>query len=710
MKLDTQLTDAFPLRVTQKQALETLGIETVEELLYHFPHRFENRDQALLIKDLEDDMQVTVFGQLVNLETKKSRRKGIPMTTATLTDGTGSVDVVWFHQAYIGKMIADGQAVKLTGTFKKKASGLSVANPEFSEVAGDEIDLTSGSFVLPVYPRVKGISSKWLYHKIKRILADKDLLTKLEDPIPELVRKELSLPDIQTAMIWIHAPKKLAHAQVAKKRFAFEEVFAVQLVKRMARRALDAEESFEIPAEYDSLGDFLERFDFEPTGAQQRAIREILADLASPHAMSRLLEGDVGSGKTFVAAASAYATVTTPPKGRDYGSLQVAYMAPTEILARQQFAGFVEMFAHLPIEMGLITGSGCRKFPSKVDDTQATDISRTQLLRWIKAGVVSMVIGTHSLIQKEVQFENLAYVIIDEQHRFGINQRAELVKKDGPLPHLLSMTATPIPRTLALTAYGDLDLSVIDERPPGRQNAKTELVKEARRGQIYEKLREKLAAGQQAYVICPRIDKPDPDDSSALDVMSVEEMTEKLKKEFSEFSVTALHGRMNNKEKEQIMEQFDEGDTDILVSTSVVEVGVNVPNATTIIIENAENFGLAQLHQLRGRVERSSQPAHCFLFANVQADRTAERLKALEENSDGFALAEQDLAIRGPGALIGSNQSGLADIAMAALENLPLVQAASEAANKILDDDPQLENHPQVAARISRLQELAHFE
>lgn len=709
MHLDTQLKEAFRLQAKQKNGLETLGVETVGGLLRHFPHRYINREETVLIKDLEDDMQVTVFGRLKNLETKKTRNKGIPMTTATLADKTGSVAVVWFHQAYIGKMVDEDQPVKLTGTFKIKDGGLQVANPEFKEISEDDINIT-GSFVLPVYPSVRGISSKWIYHKIQQLLADKNLLRELRDPIPEAVRKDLHLPDIQTAMIWIHSPKKLAHAEVARKRFAFEEVFSVQVAKKQLRRALDAEESFEIEMEYSDLDNFLSRFDFDPTSAQERSIKEILKDLGSPNAMSRLLEGDVGSGKTFVAAATAYGVVNTPPKGRDFGNLQVAYMAPTEILARQQFAGFVEQFAHLPIDMGLITGSGCRKFPSKIDDTKSTDISRNQLLKWVKEGTISMLVGTHSLIQKEVQFKNLAYVIIDEQHRFGIAQRAELVKKDGPLPHLLSMTATPIPRTLALTAYGDLDLSIVDEKPVGRESAETKLIPEKQRKQVYGKIEEKLIAGRQAYVVTPRIDIPDPEDDYALDVMSVEEMSEKLARQFPDWTIGILHGQMNNKDKEAVMNKFEAGDIDILVSTSVVEVGVNVPNATTIIIENAEQFGLAQLHQLRGRVERSTEKAHCFLFAKVQAAKTKERLEALENSSDGFELAQADLEIRGPGALIGARQSGLADIAMEALENIELVDRAGSAATDLLEKDPDLKKHPDTEARVAPLREAAHFE
>lgn len=717
MNLDTKLSDVFSPDKKTRGALTNLGIETVGNLLYHFPKRYITREEIAQAENVEDGMKAVLFGRLKKLETKKSYRKGIPMATGVFEDETGSLDVVWFNQPYIANMIKEGQLVKLVGQIKKRKSGYQIANPEHEKLAelpdtGPLFKETEGQelFMLPVYSRTKGVSSKWLYHKIKKLLSDKEFLNKLADPLPKNLREKFNLPEIKKALIWLHTPKKIDHAEIARKRFSFEELFAVQLLKKRQRWQLDQKDSFPIAADYDDLADFLERFEFTPTGAQTRAIKEILGDFRSQHAMSRLLEGDVGSGKTFVAAATAYAAVTTSPKGREFGHLQTAYMTPTEILARQQFASFVEYFAHLPVEIALITGSGCRKFPSKIDDTRATDISRNQLLKWIKEGVVSIVVGTHSLIQKEVQFDNLAYVIIDEQHRFGVNQRAELVKKDGTMPHLLSMTATPIPRTLALTIYSDLDLSVIDERPPGRKTAKTKLVDEKDRKETYDFLREKLTADEQAYVICPRIEEPDPEEEGVLEVASVDEMAQKLKKEFSEFNVKKLHGQMNNKDKEGVMSEFEDGEINILVSTSVVEVGVNVKNATTIIIENAERFGLAQLHQLRGRVQRSKRQAHCFLFAEMQTEKTKERLVALEEAEDGFELAEKDLEIRGPGAMVGTRQSGITDIAMEALENIELVAASGEAAEEIVNDDPELADYPELKKRVERIAGSSHFE
>jgi len=322
---------------------------------------------------------------------------------------------------------------------------------------------------------------------------------------------------------------------------------------------------------------------------------------------------------------------------------------------------------------------------------------------------VSVVFGTHSLIQDDIQFDNLAYTIIDEQHRFGVNQRKKIVEKDGPLPHFLAMTATPIPRTLALTLHGDLDLSVIDELPPGRKTAKTRVVKESQRNQVYDKLTQKLSGGEQGYVVCPRIEKPDPEDGNQKKIASVEETSKKLKTGFSDFSIASLHGQMSDAKKQDTMKQFADGTIDLLVATSVIEVGVNVPQATTIIIENAEQFGLAQLHQLRGRVQRSNKTPHCFLFADMQTEKTEKRLQAMEDFSSGFDLAEKDLEIRGPGSMVGKRQSGMADIAMDALKNKQLVQKAAEAAESIISADPNLDNHPIIEKRTLQLKKDTHL-
>jgi ATP-dependent DNA helicase RecG len=396
---------------------------------------------------------------------------------------------------------------------------------------------------------------------------------------------------------------------------------------------------------------------------------------------------------------------------QDFGNLQTAYMAPTEILASQHFESFIQYFKHMNINIGLITGSGCRKFPSKVNPSGWTDISRAQLLKWVANGEVPILLGTHALIQKAVKFKNLALVVIDEQHRFGVNQRMQLAKKGGLVPHFLSMTATPIPRTLALTIYGDLDLSLLDEMPHGRKQVITEIVLKENRNNTYEKIRKELEAGRQLYVICPRIDEPDPEKELAVSAKAATTEAKRLKEEvFPEYEIGVLHSKMSKDKKEKTMKDFTENKTQILCATSVVEVGVNVPNATIIIIEGAERFGLAQLHQLRGRVIRSNHQAYCYVFAEAKSDKTVERLKALKTAKNGFELSELDLALRGSGELSGGKQWGISDLAMEAIKNIKMVEAARTEAQALIKSDPELDNFPLLKQKIkSKLSEF-HFE
>ncbi|MFZ2769824.1 MAG: helicase-related protein, partial [Minisyncoccia bacterium] len=403
--------------------------------------------------------------------------------------------------------------------------------------------------------------------------------------------------------------------------------------------------------------------------------------------------------------------------GQNFGTLQTAYMVPTEILAQQHFESFIKYFKHLPINIALITGTGCRKFPSKVnygpakDGVNWTNISRPQLLKWVANGEMAILIGTHALIQKSVKFKHLAFAIIDEQHRFGTAQRQKLLSKEGLVPHLLSMTATPIPRTLALTFYGDLDLSLLDQMPEGRKPIITEIVTKDRRENTYEKIREEMKMGRQLYVICPRIDEPDPEKETAILVKSVKEEAKRLKKDiFPEYNIGILHSKMNPTEKEKIMLEFKDKKLDILVATSVVEVGVNVVNASLIIIEGAERFGLAQLHQLRGRVLRGTHQPYCFVFADSKTEKTIERLNALKTARNGFELAEFDLKQRGSGELYGGKQWGVSDLAMEAIKNIKMVEAASLEATKIIEEDYTLSKHKELKNYLETRSQKVHFE
>ncbi|HVW71851.1 MAG TPA: ATP-dependent DNA helicase RecG, partial [Candidatus Paceibacterota bacterium] len=577
--------------------------------------------------------------------------------------------------------------------------------------------------MFPIYSESRGISSLWFQHAVKRVL-ETGIQETLPDPVPSELLTKYNLPSLATALVWIHMPRKQGDADAAKKRFAFEEVFGIQL--GMARRKRENQEERALPVAVDRrvLGDFVASFPFPATGAQERAIESVVSDFEKPHPMTRLLEGDVGSGKTAVAAATAYLVAMSRPlvKGaqpgaagilqrRQAGNLQVAYMCPTEILAKQHFSTFVSYFKDHPIQIGLITGSECRKFPSKIRKEESTHVSRAQFKKWVKNGEIPIVIGTHALIQKSLEFQNLAYAIIDEQHRFGKVHRQSLVRKGSVAPHLLSMTATPIPRTLALTIYGDLDISLLDEMPAGRKPVITEVLGPEKREKAYDRVREEMKAGHQAYVICPRIDEPDPTKELALQAKSVKAEAERLKKEvFPNASIGILHSKMKPAEKESVMADFAKGTIDILVATSVVEVGVNVPNATVVLIEGAERFGLSQLHQLRGRVIRSTHQAYCFVLPESYGQATKDRLKALVTAKNGFELSEYDLALRGAGELYGARQWGVSDIAMEALKNIKMVEAARKEAQDLIAKDPELLHHPLLRELSLRAEQEMHPE
>lgn len=716
MNLRDPLSEHFRLMDVQKSALKKLGIATVRDLLYHFPFRYEAAGGEASVSGLVLGQEVSVIGVLEKMETKKAWKSRRPVSEGYLRDTSGRIKMRWFNQPYIAKMYIDGTRVRATGKVSGSEGKLYLANPQLQKVSLDEAGLFAEPFPAPqtelfaVYPETKGVTSLWFRHAIKKVLAG-GALDSVEDPLPPEILKKYNLPSLASSIVWMHAPLKLKDAEAARKRFAFEEVFFIQLARGVERALQAKQQSFAVHPPQELIEEFVGEFPFKPTPAQERAIDAILKDMHSGQPMSRLLEGDVGSGKTAVAATAAFATVMTRPVGQTYGTLQVAYMAPTEILAKQHFESFIKFFERNPINIGLITGSGCYKFPSKVHRGGATNISRTQLLKWVANGEIPVVIGTHALIQKSVQFKHLALVIIDEQHRFGVNQRKQLAKKEVRIPHLLSMTATPIPRTLALTIYGDLDLTLLDQMPEGRKPIITQIVKPAERAKAYAKMREQLQEGRQAYVICPRIDEPDPDKAFAILAKSVTEEAKRLKKDiFPEYEIAILHSKMTPKEKDETMAKFAAHKIDILVATSVVEVGVNVPNATMIFIEGAERFGLSQLHQLRGRVVRSNHQAYCFVVPESKGEPTLARLKALTTAKNGFELAEADLLQRGAGMLAGSKQWGISDIGMEALKNLKLVEAARTEALAILKKDDTLAKHANLQHALFARAKAMHFE
>ncbi|MES2225059.1 MAG: ATP-dependent DNA helicase RecG [Patescibacteria group bacterium] len=735
--LQSPISELTRLREDVRVGLVKLGLHTVQDLLYHFPTRYADESQYVSIQGLAEGTVATVRGTIQKLAAKKSWKSKMPLTEGVIEDVSGTMTVIWFNQPYLAKMLHVGATIELTGKVTMHKDKLALVNPTVREEKVLPIDSHDSLFasdehatLTPVYPETRGVSSLWFHHTVTRALS---ALETIPDHIPASLLEQYSLPSLKTALIWIHGPKTKENAVVARKRFAFDEIFSINVARQKERLNIKEQVAYAIDTSTTDVENFVSRFGFPLTGAQTTAIGHILKDLEQDVPMSRLLEGDVGSGKTAVAAVAAYATIINRPfasvdknligKAHDsaipaprtkqsYGSLQVAYMAPTEILATQHFESFIELFRHTGISIALITGSSCRKFPSKVaSNTDGwTTISRAQLSKWIANGEIPIVIGTHALIQKSLTFKHLALAIIDEQHRFGLNQRKGLAKKDTHFPHLLSMTATPIPRTLALTIYGDLDLSVLDQLPAGRKQVNTVLVTPDKREEVYEKIRAVLKEGRQCYIICPRINESDKDAEKAIQMKNVMTEAKRLKeKVFPEYRIGILHSKMTKEKKEESMYDFVNHEVDILVATSVVEVGVNVPNATAIIIEGAERFGLSQLHQLRGRVQRSSHQPYCYLFADAKSERTQERMKLFINAKNGFELAEYDLQLRGTGELTGLQQWGVSDIGMEALRNLKLVEAARQAAISIILEDPTLASYPLLAAHTKPF-ETMHFE
>jgi ATP-dependent DNA helicase RecG len=554
-----------------------------------------------------------------------------------------------------------------------------------------------------------------------------DNLEKLEEILPLEILKQRGFPEINAALRQIHFPDNLKEARTAKKRFAFEDLFLLQLANLRQRLKLAKQKTHSFPADVEFVKSLLSQLPFELTKSQKMALWDILKDLAKSQPMNRLLQGDVGSGKTIVAALTALLVA------RD--DKQSAFMAPTEVLARQHYQTLKKFFSDFDKGIALLISAEARVF---YGDDLESEIKKSELVKKISDGQIKIIIGTHALIEKNIKFKDLAFVIIDEQHRFGVKQRAELTDQSpNVLPHFLSMSATPIPRTLTLTIFGDLDLSIIDELPKGRKEIITKIVAPGNRDKAYAFIRGQVRKGTQAFVICPRIEtndsKPNMGTSDVpsidtnvrtsdvqrlskrqlllLEVKNVKEEYEKLsKKIFPDLRVVMLHGKLKTKEKAEVMRGFKEGKIDILVSTSVVEVGVDVPNATIMMIEGSDRFGLAQLYQFRGRVGRGEHQSFCFLFTDSAAKSTHRRLHSLLEAKNGFELAEKDLEIRGPGEFLGESQTGLPDLAMKAIQNPELVKSSREAAEAVLRNDPGLKNYPLLKERLDSFQKEVHLE
>ena len=724
--------------------LHKVGIKTAVDLLLYFPFRYDDFSEVKKISEVEVGEIVSIVGKIIDIRNIRTRKRRMNLTEALIEDDSGMIKAIWFNQPFLVRNLKIGANVSLSGKVSYAQEGLQLSSPAFELLGRGQVLHTAR--LVPVYHETEGLSSKWLRVHIKPLLK---LANEVEEYLPYEIIKNQNLFGIVEAIKQIHFPANENKADIAKRRLAFDELFLIQLYmlaqkkKWQENNAVKIKFSEEINKE---VKDFIAGLPFQLTNAQKISSWKIIKDFEKGMPMNRLLEGDVGSGKTLVALIAALAVVKS--------GYQTALMAPTEILARQHFEEAVRRFGkkhtfknppnpllqrgnyiHTPspsqegniptplkggIKNPLLRGVGVCKIAlltgseSKIyEDGEIKEINKNKLLEKIKEGEIDFTIGTHSLIQDKVVFKNLAFSIVDEQHRFGIDQRAKIQNevldiKDElkTVPHLLSMTATPIPRTLALAVYGDLDLSLLDEMPKGRQKIITKLVAPANRELAYKFIHEQIKKGRQVFVICPLIEESD-----ILEVKSATQEYEKLKNEiYPNLGIGLLHGRMKPKEKEEIMRKFIKRKIDILVSTSVVEVGIDIPNASVMLIEGADRFGLAQLHQFRGRVGRGEHQSFCFLFTDSTSATTARRLKALIKSNNGFELAEQDLKIRGPGELVGIRQSGLPDLAMASLTNFELIKNAREEAEALVEEDDKLLKYPKLAEKLKKFTKKVHFE
>ena len=656
------------------KSLEKLRIFTLRDLISYFPRDYEDRRTFRKIRDLEPGETACVTAMAAASPTLNRVRKGMELVKVRAVDETGALDVTFFNQTYMRDHIQAGEHYTFFGKAEVQGSRRTMVNP----LVERENSRTMTGRIMPVYPLTAGISQLTMTRSVEQGLAAcRDLLP---DPLPDEVRRDHQLCHTGYAYDQIHFPDDENTLAIARRRLAFEELFLLAIGMQVLSRR--REELSCAPLRDLDLTAFYGSLPFSLTGAQQRAVDEILADLASGRPMNRLVQGDVGSGKTMVAAA---AMVCAARSGR-----QTALMAPTEILAEQHYKGLAPLLEGLGIPCALLTGAARAK-------------ERRAVQEGLESGRLQAVIGTHALISPDVTYRDLGLVVTDEQHRFGVGQRSALSAK-GERPHLLVMSATPIPRTLALMIYGDLDVSVIDELPPGRQRIDTFAVTGAYRPRIYKFLAREIAAGRQAYMICSMVEENGADDRKA-----VTEYARVLQEQvFPQLRVACVHGRMKGREKEAVMAAFAGGEADILVSTTVVEVGVDVPNATVMVIEDADRFGLSQLHQLRGRVGRGKHKSYCVLITDNRSEETLARMRVMAQTGDGFRIAEEDLRLRGPGDFFGRRQHGLPALKVADLSwDMALLKEAQQAARALLDRDPGLEDHPLIAQRTRELFEAS---
>ncbi len=672
MNLTTTLAKVKGVGLKTGEQFALAGIETVGDLISFLPRVHEDFSHIATISNIKPG-KATIRARCEKITTRPVRR-GLRITTATLADSTGKLQAVWFNQPYRETQLKSGEDFFFSGEFEFNYNRYQLTNPSAERVSNMPVQTDR---VLPVYRSIKGLKTTL----VRKILAElRPLITMLPETLPDSIISSEKLLSRSQALLAMHFPDSMADIERARERLAFEELFQLLLASQLNRQENAKLTGWHIPFEQPVVADFVKRLPFSLTSAQRRAAWEIIQDLERKTPMNRLLQGDVGSGKTVVAGLVACQVA--------HAGFQTAIMAPTEILASQHADTLDKLLRPLGISVGILTGS-------------VKGVARKKLYEQITNGGVDVIVGTHALIQEAVKFHKLGFVVIDEQHRFGVEQRHQLLKKSKYMPHMLAMTATPIPRSLALTVYGELDVSILDELPAGRKPIMTKIWSPNSRAQLYEKIDAEIEAGRQAYLICSLIEE-NPDN----EIKSVQAEHKKLQNSaFKHRRIGLLHGKLKADEKDAVMRQFAMGDIDILVSTTVVEVGVDVPNATVIVIEDADRFGLSQLHQLRGRVGRSIYQSYCYLITSTSA-KPSERLRAIEKSNDGFYLAEVDLKLRGPGEIYGKAQHGALNLQIATLADTKLIARAQKQAKSFVASGMNLLQYKQLAADVQYYQRL----
>ena len=697
MNLFTPIQEVPRVGKQYQKKLSKLGIKTVRDLLFHFPHRYEDFSNIIPIKEIKEGENVCIQGKIVKIENIMTWKRRLVITTAVIEDDSGKINATWFNQPYLTNTLKENDFVYLAGkiTKSKNKSELYLSSPIHEKISNQEDPHTTHTGrIIPVYPTTEGVSSRWIRYILKPLLSQ--IKDEIKDLIPKQIKETVHLLPVNEALKEIHFPSSLELVEKAKKRFDFQELFLVQLYVLRERVKLKKEKA--IPLPYNNLlKKFVESLPYKLTNSQKDCAWQIIKDLEKDYPMNRLLEGDVGSGKTVVATMAILNTALSDK--------QTALMAPTEILAKQHFAtikSLLDSKKWRKLNIGLLTSEDC-----KINNRKTT---KKIFLKKISNGELDVAIGTHALIQKNVKFERLALVILDEQHRFGVKQRANLCEKKGSIPHLLSMTATPIPRTLAISVYGDLDLSLLTEMPKGRKKIITQIVSPEKRGGVYRLIESEIEKGRQAFILCPRIEAKDTNKRWSGAKAVKEEYDELSKKIFPNLKIATLHGKMNAEKKEKTMKKFRENKINILITTSVIEVGIDISNATVMVIEGAERFGLAQLHQFRGRIGRGKEASYCFLFTESSESESLERLKALVNSESGFELAEKDLEIRGAGSVFGIKQSGIPDSITKSLTNPSLVEKTRDWAKRIIKHSPDLKKYPLLKERVEHMEKITHLE